>query len=57
MAKKMSKKQTAAFDEILTAAVESVGLETTLKWADDPRKVELIKTLAMMNARDNISIK
>ena len=57
MTKKMNKKQTAALDEILEAAVKSVGLKTTLEWADDPRKVELLKTLAMMNAQDNISIK
>ena len=57
MTKKMNAKQVEALDEILEAAVASVGLKTALEWADDPRKVELIKTLAMMNARDNISIK
>ena len=57
MTKKMNAKQVAAFDEILEAAVNKVGLKTTLEWADDPRKVELLKTLAMMNARDGISIK
>jgi len=53
----MNTKEQAALDELLSLAVKMVGYETALKWADDPRKVEMIKSLAMMNARDGISIK
>ena len=52
MSRKMTTQEQAELDKLLQAAVETVGFEKVLDWSDDPRKVELIKALAAMNAKD-----